>query len=74
MRILQVLHSVDGVVAFDDDTTTNMLLNIRPDVYVRCGDYEPDQMAESVLGSLSAEIVVVPRNRVISTTSLTGAK
>ncbi len=44
-RILSSLACVDGVVIFEQDTPTELLKLIRPDILVKGGDYKPEEVA-----------------------------
>lgn len=44
-RVLAALASVDAVVLFDQDTPTELISHIRPDILVKGGDYKPEQVA-----------------------------
>lgn len=44
-RVLAALSSVDAVVLFDQDTPTELIKTIRPDILVKGGDYKPEQVA-----------------------------
>ena len=44
-RVLAALSSVDAVVLFDQDTPTELISHIRPDILVKGGDYTPEQVA-----------------------------
>ena len=44
-RVLAALACVDAVVLFDQDTPTELIEKIRPDILVKGGDYAPDQVA-----------------------------
>lgn len=44
-RVLAALACVDAVVLFDQDTPTELISHIRPDILVKGGDYKPDQVA-----------------------------
>jgi rfaE bifunctional protein nucleotidyltransferase chain/domain len=45
--VLAGLRSVDLVLALDDDLPTALLEQIRPDVHVKGGEYEPDDLPEA---------------------------
>jgi D-beta-D-heptose 7-phosphate kinase/D-beta-D-heptose 1-phosphate adenosyltransferase len=45
--VLASLRSVDHVTVFDADTPIELLLRLRPDVYVKGGDYSPEMLAEA---------------------------
>lgn len=47
MAVLAALASVDGVVAFDDDTPLHLIRVIHPDVLVKGGDWEVSTMVGS---------------------------
>jgi D-beta-D-heptose 7-phosphate kinase/D-beta-D-heptose 1-phosphate adenosyltransferase len=44
-RVLAALACVDAVVLFDQDTPTELIEKIRPDILVKGGDYAPEQVA-----------------------------
>ena len=44
-RVLSALACVDAVVLFDQDTPSELIEKIRPDILVKGGDYRPDQVA-----------------------------
>lgn len=44
-RILAALACVDAVVLFNQDTPTELIEQIRPDILVKGGDYTPEQVA-----------------------------
>jgi rfaE bifunctional protein nucleotidyltransferase chain/domain/rfaE bifunctional protein kinase chain/domain len=47
--VLAALGCVDHVIIFDDDSPTELLEAIRPDVYVKGGDYTPELIPEAEL-------------------------
>ncbi len=44
-RVLAALGCVDAVVLFDQDTPTELIRQIRPDILVKGGDYRPEEVA-----------------------------
>lgn len=44
-RVLAALACVDAVVLFDQDTPTELIEKIRPDILVKGGDYRPEEVA-----------------------------
>lgn len=44
-RILASLACVDAVVIFHEDTPSKLIKTIRPDILVKGGDYQPEQVA-----------------------------
>ena len=47
--LLAALESVDMAVLFTEQTPVNLIEKIRPDIYVKGGDYEIDTLAETHL-------------------------
>jgi rfaE bifunctional protein nucleotidyltransferase chain/domain len=47
--VIAALQAVDHVVLFDEPTPCEMIERIRPDVYVKGGDYDVDQLREAEL-------------------------
>ncbi|MFJ8666184.1 D-glycero-beta-D-manno-heptose 1-phosphate adenylyltransferase [Streptomyces sp. NPDC093600] len=71
VRVLSALGSVDAVVAFDEDTPVRLLESLRPDVWVKGGDYAADDLPEAeVLRKWDGQAVVLPYLDGRSTTSL----
>lgn len=44
MQLLAGLFYVDGVIAFDEDTPLELIKALRPDVLVKGGDYQVDEI------------------------------
>jgi rfaE bifunctional protein nucleotidyltransferase chain/domain len=49
MALLAALEFVDAVVLFDEKTPVEKMSMIRPDIYVKGGDYEIDSLPETAL-------------------------
>ena len=47
--VLAALRSVDAVALFDEDTPVELIERLRPDVYVKGGDYDIENLAETAL-------------------------
>ena len=70
-RVLEALEYVDAVVVFDEDTPVEALGRLRPDVWVKGGDYAGRDVPEAVaLASWGGQTVVVPYLQGRSTTRL----
>jgi rfaE bifunctional protein nucleotidyltransferase chain/domain len=60
-RVLSALGCVDAVVTFDESTPEAMLELIRPDVWVKGGDYAVDDLPETeVVRRHGGDVVIVP--------------
>lgn len=46
-EVLAALRAVDGVVIFDDPTATRLIEALKPDVYVKGGDYSLETLPEA---------------------------
>ncbi|ONI79974.1 hypothetical protein ALI144C_24995 [Actinosynnema sp. ALI-1.44] len=69
--VLDGLSSVDHVVEFGEDTPIRLIELVRPDVYVKGGDYTPDRLPEAaVVRSWGGEVVVVGHVADRSTTAV----
>ncbi len=60
-EVLGALRAVDCVVVFDDETAENLITKVRPDIYVKGGDYTVETLPEAkgVL-SYGGKIELVP--------------
>ncbi|KUJ71350.1 bifunctional D-glycero-beta-D-manno-heptose-7-phosphate kinase/D-glycero-beta-D-manno-heptose 1-phosphate adenylyltransferase HldE [Thiomicrospira sp. WB1] len=45
MEVLSALSCVDWVVPFEEDTPQRLICRLQPDILVKGGDYQPDQIA-----------------------------
>jgi rfaE bifunctional protein nucleotidyltransferase chain/domain len=69
--LLSALEPVDFVTVFDDDTAAGLLERIRPQVYVKGGDYCLDSLPEKpILERLRIKVIFAPLVRGISTTEI----
>ncbi|MDQ6683994.1 MAG: D-glycero-beta-D-manno-heptose 1-phosphate adenylyltransferase [Pseudomonadota bacterium] len=69
--VVAALQSVDLVTMFDQATPLELLRLVRPDVYVKGGDYDIEQLAETALvRSWGGEARALPFVDGYSTTSL----
>jgi rfaE bifunctional protein nucleotidyltransferase chain/domain/rfaE bifunctional protein kinase chain/domain len=61
VRVLEALGSVDAVAVFDEDTPEELLGRLRPDVWVKGGDYSVQELPEArVLRAWGGQAVVLP--------------
>jgi D-beta-D-heptose 7-phosphate kinase/D-beta-D-heptose 1-phosphate adenosyltransferase len=61
MEVLQGLSSVDHTIAFDEDTPHALIRAIRPDVFVKGGDYTRQSLPEAELvESLGGTVRLLP--------------
>jgi len=71
--LLAALESVDLVVLFIEQTPVNLIARIRPDIYVKGGDYQIDTLAETdLVKTWGGQAIAIPFLYERSTTSLLG--
>ena len=71
MIVLEALRMVAGVVAFPEDTPENLVEILRPEVHVKGGDYNEDQLPEAkIVRSYGGEVVILPTLAGRSTTGI----
>lgn len=59
--VLAALSSVDLVTVFDDDTPVALVDRVRPDVYVKGGDYTPADLPEApVVAAYGGQVRILP--------------
>ncbi len=72
--LLSALEVVDGVVVFGEDTPVEAILRVRPDIWVKGGDYDAADLPEAaVIKQWGGRAVTVPFFPGRSTTSLAAA-
>ncbi|KAB8196673.1 D-glycero-beta-D-manno-heptose 1-phosphate adenylyltransferase [Nonomuraea phyllanthi] len=73
MSVLAALNDVDYVTEFDEDTPERLLRMIRPELYVKGGDYTPEMLPEAPLvRALGGEVRVLGYLPDRSTTAIIG--
>ena len=69
--VLSALDCVDAVEIFEEDTPEEILCRLRPDVWVKGGDYTIEELPEaSVIASWGGETVILPYLAGRSTTAI----
>lgn len=70
-QILAALSAVDHIVPFDSDTPHNLIRVIKPDIFVKGGDYSREKLPEaSLVESLGGELQILPYLENHSTTGI----
>ncbi|MCG7596737.1 D-glycero-beta-D-manno-heptose 1-phosphate adenylyltransferase [Mycobacterium sp. PSTR-4-N] len=73
-RVLTALACVDAVAVFDDATPERILETLRPDVWVKGGDYTVDDLPETaVVTRHGGDVVIVPTVAGYSSSALIAA-
>ena len=71
VEVLAALSCVDQIVVFDEDTPADLIRTLRPDVYVKGGDYTRETLPEAPLvESLGGKVRILPYVEDQSTTSV----
>lgn len=70
-RVLGALRAVDAVVVFEESAPLALLDALRPDIYVKGGDYRIDNLREAAqVATWGGRTVIVPRIAGLSTTAI----
>ena len=68
-KVMAALGCVDAVLIFEEDTPIETIRVVRPDIHVKGGDYQPDDLPEAeVVREIGGEIVIIPLVAGFSTT------
>ena len=60
-RVLAALACVDAVAVFDEPTPEQLLADLRPDIWVKGGDYTLADLPEAgVVQSKGGEVFIIP--------------
>jgi len=61
MIMLQGLRAVDLVIPFSEDTPLNLITALMPDILIKGGDYEPDDIVGAdEVRKAGGEVLVIP--------------
>ncbi len=70
-RVLQALESVSAVTVFAEDDPIEVVRAVRPDVFVKGGDYRVEELPEAaVVEGLGGQVVLLPYEIGRSTTRI----
>lgn len=70
-EVVGALKSVDTVVIFGEDTAEELIAEVRPDVYVKGGDYTRETLPEArTVESYGGEVAFIPLVAGKSTTNI----
>ena len=70
-EVVDALKSVDYVVIFDEDTAEELIEKVRPDVYVKGGDYTRETLPEArIVERYGGEVAFIPLVEGKSTTGI----
>jgi D-beta-D-heptose 7-phosphate kinase / D-beta-D-heptose 1-phosphate adenosyltransferase len=71
VQVLTALSCVDHIVAFDDDLPENLIRVVRPDVFVKGGNYTRELLPEaSLVEELGGSVAILPYVEDHSTTAV----
>jgi D-beta-D-heptose 7-phosphate kinase/D-beta-D-heptose 1-phosphate adenosyltransferase len=74
VALLEALEPVDAVIMFDEDTPAALLESVRPDVWVKGGDYTISELPEEpVVRRHGGRVVIIPLVDGYSTSRLVAA-
>ena len=60
-EVMAALAAVDFIVVFDDPTAAGLVAEIKPDIYVKGGDYQTKELPEAaVAASYGGRTVLIP--------------
>jgi D-beta-D-heptose 7-phosphate kinase / D-beta-D-heptose 1-phosphate adenosyltransferase len=73
VQVLAALSSIDCIVPFEEDTPIRLIDEVRPDVFVKGGDYTRDNLVEaSVVEEQGGRVAILPYVEDHSTTGIIG--
>ena len=71
LAVLAALESIDYVIPFSESTPIDLIKIVRPDIYVKGGDYTPQTLPEApVVKELGGVVKILPFVKDRSTTSI----
>jgi D-beta-D-heptose 7-phosphate kinase / D-beta-D-heptose 1-phosphate adenosyltransferase len=71
LHVLEALSCVDHVIAFDDDTPEGVIEHVAPDVFVKGGDYQREDLPEGdLVERLGGSVRILPYVEDRSTTRI----
>ena len=69
--VLASLEAVDYVVTFEEDTPINLIQKIKPDVHIKGGDYNAEELPEfPIISNYGGKVIIKPFLEGFSTSSI----
>lgn len=73
IKVVAALVSVDHVFKFDERRNDQNIESLKPDLYIKAGDYRPEELtSKPLVESYGGEVVIIPVEEDISTSSIIG--
>ena len=71
MAVLEELSCIDWIIPFSEETPLALIQELKPDVYIKGGDYEKEKLVEAgLVRSYGGEVVLSPYVEGCSTTGI----
>lgn len=71
LETLAALESVDFVFSFEERRNKANIEILKPDLYIKAGDYSPDSLtSKSVIESIGGQVKIIPVSKAVSTTDI----
>lgn len=71
IAVLEELSCIDWIIPFSEDTPLELIRELKPDVFVKGGDYKKEELAEfEILNSYGGEVIISPYIEGCSTTTI----
>ena len=71
LEVLEEFQSIDYLVVFEEHTAEKLIEGVRPDIYVKGGDYEPESITEfGLLKSLGIDVRVLAHRPGLGSTAI----
>jgi len=71
MEVLAALSMVDYVTPFAEETAVELIKALKPDMYVKCGDFKEEELPEAaVVKKYNGRIRIIPYREGYSTTNI----
>jgi len=72
-ELLSYLEMVDFIVVFEELTAEKVILTLRPDIYIKGGDYKVEELPEAkAVKDIGGKIALIPEIEGASTTNIVG--
>ena len=71
IAVLEELSCIDWIIPFSEDTPLELIQELKPDIFVKGGDYKKEELAEfELVSSYGGEVVIAPYIKGCSTTTI----
>ena len=71
LKVLKQIKLIDKIIVFEEETPINLILRLKPAIYVKGPDYKKEELVErDALKKVNSLIFIADKEKIMSTSSI----